>query len=131
MAERPAENWFLGRGSKSRQNEMLAVFRWQTREVVLEYRVVPSRWRFSGWFGLKRTDSATVYMRHITLSRDFHGLTICRGTFNRHNSSENIADLFNSINIILKRILAQSHKNLYNIINIYNIYVIIVFFISL
>lgn len=60
MAERPAENWFLGRGSKSGQNEMLAVFRRQTREegVVLGYRVVSPRWRFSGRFGLKRTDNA-------------------------------------------------------------------------
>lgn len=65
---------------------MLAVFRWQTREVVLEYRVVPSRWRFSGRFGLKRMDSVTVYMYYVTLSRDFHGLTIYPRTFNRDST---------------------------------------------
>lgn len=67
---------------------MLAVFRWQTRKVVLEYRAVPSQWRFSGRFGLKRTDNATVYIRYITLSRDFHELTICPGTFNRSDLDE-------------------------------------------
>lgn len=85
VAERPAENWFLGRGSKSGQNEMLAVFRWQTREkVVLEYRVVFSAaWRFSGRFGPKRTDNARgMRLRRITFSRDFHGLMIPAGTFN-------------------------------------------------
>lgn len=37
---------------------------------------------------LKRTERATVYMRHVTLSRDFHGLMICPGIFNRRESSE-------------------------------------------
>lgn len=79
VAERPAENWFLGRGSKSGQHEMLVVFRRLTRKVVLEYSPHRSCATVFFYIGLERTDNVRgmcVSLRRITFSRDFHGLTI-------------------------------------------------------
>lgn len=89
VAERPVENWFLGRGSKSGQNEMLAIFRRQTREV--SSSDIASFLR-GGVFqvGLDLRGRIMLGMRlcRITFSHDFHGLMIRPETFNHCNSSE-------------------------------------------
>lgn len=98
--ERPAENWFLGRGSKSGQNEMLAVFRWQTREVVLEYRVVPLRGGvFQVGLDLRGRIMLGMRLRRITFSRDFHDLTIRTGAFNCRDSGGHEAFSHNDITV--------------------------------
>lgn len=109
--ERPAENWFLGRGSKSGQNEMLAVFRWQTRggRPRISHRFLRGG-VFQVGLDLRGRIMLGMRLRRITFSRDFHGLMIPPGTFNSFPSQtsahaairSNIVEPFNSLGTFYK-----------------------------
>lgn len=90
VAERPAENWFLGHGSKSGHRTKCQQFFLARQEgSSTSIASFPLRRRFSGRSGLKRTDNARyVRLRRITFCRDFHGLTIRTGALNCRNSDE-------------------------------------------